>query len=390
MRLATAGVRPALHSRIDQAVRVIASSGLDGGRTEAFSFRPGDAGEWNALLNRIRFERVSGLAVEAAATGALDLTEDQADDLLRLHRAGMAWCLHVERKLLRLADSFDDAGIEYAILKGPALAHTVYRESCLRAFADLDLLVRSQDYDRASALLTRIGHARSLPEPRPSWEARFGKASVHVDPDDGIEIDLHRTLVLGPFGQWIDADELMANLAIFLVGGRTLPRLDDTGMLLNVALHAALGWAHPRIAPIRDCYELAASSSLDQRRLERWVLSWRLGAVFGRARGLVATHLAVRPSPVFDVGHVATRDEQRLLATYSLEGRALALPISTMRAIPGIVAKVQYAWGLAVPDRAFLQARAGMRSPSRLRRLLGPSSFWLPLRVGGRRGGRAG
>ena len=59
MRLATAGVRPALHSRIDQAVRVIASSGLDGGRTEAFSFRPGDAGEWNALLNRIRFERVS-------------------------------------------------------------------------------------------------------------------------------------------------------------------------------------------------------------------------------------------------------------------------------------------------------------------------------------------
>ena len=112
---------------------------------------------------------------------------------------------------------------------------------------------------------------------------------MHVDPDDGIEIDLHRTLVLGPFGQWIDADELMTNLDTFVVGGRTLPRLDDTGMLLNVALHAALGWAHPRIAPIRDCYELAASASLDQRRLERWVSSWRLGAAFERARSLVAT-----------------------------------------------------------------------------------------------------
>ncbi len=310
MGLATAGVGPVPHAQIDEAVRLIASSGLKGDRTEAVSFRPADAREWNALLNRIRFERVSGLAVEAAATGALDLTEDQADELLQLHRAGMTWCLHVERKLLRLADAFDDAGIEYAILKGPALAHTIYREPCLRAFGDLDLLVRSQDYDRASALLTRIGHARSLPEPRPSWEARFGKASVHVDPDDGIEIDLHRTLVLGPFGQWIDADELMTNLDIFVVGGRTLPRLDDTGMFLNVALHAALGWAHPRMAPIRDCFELAASSSLDQRRLERWVLSWRLGAVFGRARGLVATHLAVRPPPVFDLGRMATREER--------------------------------------------------------------------------------
>ena len=180
MRTAPTGSRSVPQARIDDAVSVIASSGLNGPRTDAVPFRPADATEWSALLGRIRFERVSGLAVEAAATGALDLAEDQADELLQLHRAGMTWCLHAERKLLRLADAFDDAGIEYAILKGPALAHTVYREPCLRAFGDLDLLVRSQDYNRASALLTRIGHARSRPEPRPGWEARFGKASVHV------------------------------------------------------------------------------------------------------------------------------------------------------------------------------------------------------------------
>ena len=385
MRTAPTGSRSVPRARIDEAVSVIASSGLNGPRTDAVPFRPADAREWNALLSRIRFERVNGLAVEAAATGALDLAEDQADELLRLHRAGMTWCLHAERKLLRLADAFDDAGIEYAVLKGPALAHTVYREPCLRAFADLDLLVRSQDYNRASALLTRIGHARSRPEPRPGWEARFGKASVHVDPDDGIEIDLHRTLVLGPFGQWIDADELMTNLDTFVVGGRTLPRLDDTGMFLNVALHAALGWAHPRIAPIRDCYELAASVSLDQRRLERWVSSWRLGAAFERVRDLVATQLAVKPPPVFDLGRMATREERSLLANYSIEGRALALPLTTMRAVPGIAAKARYVWGLAVPDRAFLRARAGSRSPSRLRRLLVPFPSWLPTRVGDRR-----
>jgi hypothetical protein len=389
VRAATAGGRPVPQARIDEAVTVIASSGLNGHHTDSIRFRPADAREWSALLGRIRFERVYGLAVEAASTGALDLSEGQADELRQLHRAGMTWCLHAERKLLRLADTFDDAGIEYAILKGPALAHTVYREPCLRAFGDLDLLVRSQDYNRASALLMRIGHARSRPEPRPGWEARFGKASVHVNPDDGIEIDLHRTLVLGPFGQWIDADELMTNLDTFVVGGRTLPRLDDTGMFLNVALHAALGWAQPRIAPIRDCYELAASASLDQRRLERWVSSWRLGAAFERARGLVANKLAVKPSAVFDLGRMATREERRLLANYSLESRALALPLATMRALPGIATKAQYAWGLAVPDRDFRQARAGSRSPSRLGRLLVPFSSWLPTWIGGRRRARS-
>jgi hypothetical protein len=384
MRTAPTGIRSVPRTRIEEAVSVIGSSGLDAPGTDAVPFRPADAREWNALLGRIRLERVHGLAVDAAATGALDLAEDQADELLQLHRAGMTWCLHAERKLLRLADAFDDAGIEYAVLKGPALAHTVYQEPCLRPFGDLDLLVRSQDYSRASALLTRMGHARSRPEPRPGWEARFGKASVHVDPDDGIEIDLHRTLVLGPFGQWIDADALMMNLDTFVVGGRTLPRLDHTGMFLNVALHAALGWAHPRIAPIRDCYELAASVSLDESRLKRWVPSWRLGAAFERAGGLVATQLAAKPPRIFDLGRMATSEERRLLANYSLESRALALQLTTMRALPGIAAKTQYVWGLAVPDRAFLRARAGLRSPSRLRRLLVPLSSWLATRVGGR------
>ena len=153
---------------------VIASSGLNGPRTDAVPFRPADAREWSALPAG-SLQRVNGLAVEAAATGALDLAEDQADELLQLHRAGMTWCLHAERKLLRLADAFDDAGIEYAILKGPALAHTVYGEPCLRAFGDLDLLVRARTTTVRAPYLRGSGTRARCPSPGPGGRLDLAK-----------------------------------------------------------------------------------------------------------------------------------------------------------------------------------------------------------------------
>jgi len=362
-------------TRTDQAIRLVASWGLEHANGGVASICPASNREWQTIMTRIRFERISGLAVEAAAANSLDLTDEQSTELLEFHRAAMTWCLFAEQKLLHLADAFDEEGIDYAVLKGPALAHAVYEDPCLRPFCDLDLLVRSGDYSRANALLAHLGHARSRPEPRLGWEARFGKGSVHVDSDDAVEIDLHRTLVLGPFGQWIDADSLMAYRDTFVLGGRMLPRLNDTGMFLNVALHAALGWANPRIAPIRDCYELARSGSLDRGQLERWMLSWQLGAVFERAQSLVASHLAVEPGPVFHVAQLTTRKQRRLLSIYSRESRSVALSLSTARAIPGVRLKIQYAWPLAIPDHAFLRARGGGSSPTRLQRVLIPFAF---------------
>ena len=121
----------------------------------------------------------------------------------------------------------------FVVIKGASVARTVYVEPCLRSFGDLDLLVRTADYGRACALLGRLGHERQRPEPRPGFEVRFGKASVHRHPEDRIEVDLHRTLVLGPFGLWIDPEELLNRRQTFDVAGRSIGRLDDTGMLLE-------------------------------------------------------------------------------------------------------------------------------------------------------------
>ena len=348
-------------SRIDDAVRLIASWGLADADGTSAPFQPDTATEWSRLLGQIQFERISGLAVEAAGAGAIELSEEQAGELFQAHRDAMTWCLAAEQKLLHVGEAFTAEGIEYAVLKGPALAHTMYTEPCLRPFADLDLLVRSRDYDRTCEVLARLGHLRRRPEPRPGWESRFGKASVHVCPDDGIEVDLHRTLVLGPFGQWIDGDELLDRAGRFYLGGRPVPRLDDTATLVNVALHGALGWARPRLAPLRDLVEVCDRGDIDEERLMLWVRDWHLGAAIARAVALVQASLHLPPPRVLQaVPLESSARDRRLLGAYVGERRATAsLPLVTLGAIEGVRAKSRYALGLLFPTREFLKVRGG-------------------------------
>ena len=112
------------------------------------------------VLARIAFQRLTGLAVDSAAAGSLRLSDVQATALLAEHRRAMAWCLVVERKLVGLADAFDAEGIGFAVLKGASVAHTMYPETYLRSFADVDLLVSTADYERACRLLEHLGHMR--------------------------------------------------------------------------------------------------------------------------------------------------------------------------------------------------------------------------------------
>src|SRR5207244_2082221 len=108
-------------------------------------------------------------------------------------------------------------------------------------------------------------------------------ASVHVHPADRVEVDLHRTLVLGPFGLWINPEELLATATTFEIGGRSLARLSDTGLLVNTAMHAALGWWPPRLVPLRDVHQVTRSGSVDWDLLARWCRAWRLTAILDRA-----------------------------------------------------------------------------------------------------------
>jgi hypothetical protein len=71
------------------------------------------------------------------------------------------------REAARLQRGLAAAGIECLILKGVALALTVYPDPALRNFADIDLLVRPQDYAAAGEVAVACGFRCEFPEPDP-------------------------------------------------------------------------------------------------------------------------------------------------------------------------------------------------------------------------------
>src|SRR5262245_53045699 len=133
------------------ALRMVAARSL-GSRADA-------SGETDAgwLLDQLSRQRLTGLAVEAVEAGELVLEPAATDELFERHDEQMALDLRLERMLCEAADVLDGASIEYRALKGPVLAHTVYRDPALRSFGDVDVLVRDRDFDAAIDALRVLG-----------------------------------------------------------------------------------------------------------------------------------------------------------------------------------------------------------------------------------------
>ncbi|HEY7661153.1 MAG TPA: nucleotidyltransferase family protein [Actinomycetota bacterium] len=358
-------------------VRRIASAGLpDGPRSIRIA-----ADRWPTVLSGLRFCRLTGFAVGAWKDGTLELTELQRDELLEHHRSAMLLALAIEQRLLRLQISLQAAQVRAVVLKGPAMAHAAYPEPSLRSFGDLDLLVSATQWRRACQVLRTSGYERDLPEPRPRFDERFGKSATHTD-EQGYQVDLHRTLVLGAFGLWLDPEELLGHTGTFTLAGRNVERLDTTGMLLNAALHASLGSSPPLLVPLRDVAQLAHDPGVDWGRLAAWSARWHLAAPLAFAFRSASEHLEVGlPAAARAMAEIVSPNaERRALAAYTERRRTGGLALTATRAIPGVRAKAAYTFGMLVPSREFLRARAGRGSKPTYR-----ARWSVPMRWVGRR-----
>ena len=317
--------------------------------------------QWRSLLERVVLERLSGFAVEAARGGWLALTDEQYGELLDRHRDAMAWTITIEQTLLEVAESLEDRDIHPVVLKGVAVAHTLYPDPSWRAFRDLDILVRPGQWRAACSALEARGVERRFPEPRPRFDERFSKAAVYKD-HRGVEIDLHRTLALGPFARRIDTEELFAGARTLHVGGRSLRRPDDTALLLHACIHASLGWAPPELLSLRDVAQLATCGEVDWSRFERLVDRWRIRAVIGHAfTSAVEAFGPILPPTAgpFIEARIPAR-ERRALSAYTTDRRWRGGAVrTTMLSLPGVRAKAAYLYALVFPRREYVRAKWG-------------------------------
>lgn len=157
---------------------------------------------------------------------------------------------------------FDDAGIEFVVLKGVALLLSVFDNLSLRPIADLDLVVRPEQHRRAIDLLGAAG-----------WIADRDHLGNHAVGMFGppIAVDLHRSVSQELVSPMV-SENGWGTFAVVesqgaLPSGRHVPILAPTDALVHTILHG-LQWNGPIVLRwVTDAAELLRSGAIDEDRL---------------------------------------------------------------------------------------------------------------------------
>ena len=354
---------------IEVVGRRIASVGLPGAESDPVEV-PDD--DWPRLIRYIARQRITGFAAAEVRAGSLLLTQQQGAQLEAEHRSAMAMVLLLEHLLVELSSAMTEAGLPTVVLKGAAVADAFYPDRSWRSFGDLDLLIPTADWRPACEVLMGLGFRRIIPEPRPGFDERFGKGASFEDARK-LQVDLHRTLAMGPFGLWIDPEALLEGTTVFPMKDASLRRLDDANALIHACIHAALGRQYPRLVPLRDVLQIAWSGRVDWELFSSRMLAWRLTAPVSHAMHTASATLGVSlPDDVNDVLSTPVGAiERRALRAYTTDRKRRGGPeLSALWAIPGFRSRVAFVRAMLFPDRRFLEAEG--RSGTLRRRWMVP------------------
>jgi hypothetical protein len=173
---------------------------------------------------------------------ALAAMPEEAQPLHRMAMVSEFRMLHLESRLLSAIDTLAAAEIEPVLLKGAALALTVYGSFVARPMTDVDLLVPRDDVLRArDALLTAGWRAGTDNTPE------FYEGHQHLQPlvdsqGTGTSLELHTSLFFEGHPFALTSDDIRDRAEQVVVRGRAVlvPSVHD--QLLHLCLHFA--WSH--------------------------------------------------------------------------------------------------------------------------------------------------
>jgi Uncharacterised nucleotidyltransferase len=212
-----------------------------------------------------------------------------------VHRRVLALALQtvrLEQELGILAECLTAAGVEFLLLKGPAIARQAYPFPEWRVYDDLDLWVESRDLEAADRALTGAGYHPfiALSSRAASCARRAGIESAWVHPERGRLIEIsHGHRALAPSAA---AARLVLQSAVQMdVAGTRVRTTTPVHTLLLACIHGAhhrwdrLSW----VADIAGLWKKLSSD--DQIEACAVAHRWRVETSLGLGLRLAADYL---------------------------------------------------------------------------------------------------
>jgi hypothetical protein len=149
--------------------------------------------------------------------------------------------LGMMQQLLKLLALFQANRIDVITLKGPLLAERVYGDLGLRTVADIDLLIRENEFDSVRALLQQAGYLME-PQLRPEQIERhleFHCEIQFVHSELDVVVDLHWALAPQTFSGALETAEVFRRKQQIMIAGKEVDILSREDELLFLSMHAA-------------------------------------------------------------------------------------------------------------------------------------------------------
>lgn len=249
---------------------------------------PADPAEWESFVTwacRHEFGAFICYHLEHHAGSDCCVPPSALGVRLRYTRYGaQAVSLMREQVWSKLLTALETAGIAVLVLKGAALAYTVYPEPLLRPMGDIDLLIKPADLSQITILLKGLGFC---PKPEPQQRINpfntgwTGELSFQREYEHAVmSVDLHWELFAT---EWlrrvtrVNIESIWQQAVPFQIGHINAHTLSPEDMLFHICLHLSLhGFAHLR--GYVDIMQLLEQKNLD----------WSLFLQRVRAHGLCA------------------------------------------------------------------------------------------------------
>ncbi len=230
---------------------------------------PTDAKEWEALTTWACCHELGPLLYSYLESRHCILPPAVSTRLRYTRYAAQAVSLVREQAWGELLSALATADIPVLVLKGAALAYTVYPDPMVRPMGDIDLLLNRDDLSRASAVLREL---ELYPQPEPqkrinpfnkNWtgELSFCREYQGIT----ISVDLHWELLTI---EWlrhvikVDIKAIWERAVLFHIGRVSALTFTSEDMLLHICLHTSLhGFAHLR--GYLDILQLLEHGNLD-------------------------------------------------------------------------------------------------------------------------------
>src|SRR5205085_9950710 len=136
------------------------------------------------------------------------------------------------------AGAFDERGVRYLLLKGPAFAQWLYDDPGARLYADIDLLIEPRCLPSARRTVVDLGFERWLGGLNSHERTNHHEHWIGAGRLPAI-VELHHTLALAEAPPSLMWDRLSAGAGTIELAGATVTVPSEMGCTLIVALHAA-------------------------------------------------------------------------------------------------------------------------------------------------------